>query len=83
MVATPNYRCRAASTILILREGRLIGETVEVIMSIATSDYCAEQFVPEELAALADPQAAMRAIAKTSRVVGKLVRNSQPGRSGY
>jgi hypothetical protein len=39
-------------------------------MSIATSDICAEQFVPAELSALADPQTAIPAIAKDGRLIG-------------
>ena len=39
-------------------------------MSIATPDFCAEEFVPEELAALADPQTAIPAIAKDARLIG-------------
>ena len=39
-------------------------------MSIATSDFCAEQFVPGELSALADPQTAIPAIAKDARLIG-------------
>ena len=39
-------------------------------MSIATSDFCLEQFVPEELSALPDPQTAIPAIAKDARLIG-------------
>jgi hypothetical protein len=39
-------------------------------MSIATSDFCAEQFVPAELSALADPQTAIPTIAKDARLIG-------------
>ena len=39
-------------------------------MSIATSEFCAEQFVPDELSALADPQTGIPAIAKDARLVG-------------
>ena len=38
-------------------------------MSIATPHFCAEDFVPEELAALANPQTAIPAIAKDARLV--------------
>jgi modification methylase len=39
-------------------------------MSIATPDFCAGEFVPAELAALADPQTAIPAIAKDARLIG-------------
>jgi len=39
-------------------------------MSIAASDFCAEEFVPAELSALADPQTAIPAIAKDGRLIG-------------
>ena len=39
-------------------------------MSIATPHSCIEEFVPEELAALADPQTAIPAIAKDARLIG-------------
>ena len=41
-------------------------------MSIATSDFCAEEFVPAELSALADPQTAIPAIAKDARLIGRI-----------
>jgi modification methylase len=39
-------------------------------MSIATPHSCIDDFVPEELAALADPQTAIPAIAKDARLIG-------------
>ncbi len=39
-------------------------------MSIATPQFSAEEFVPSELSALADPQTAIPAIAKDARLVG-------------
>ena len=39
-------------------------------MSIATPHSCIDEFVPEELAALADPQTAIPAIAKDARLIG-------------
>jgi modification methylase len=39
-------------------------------MSIATRQFRADEFVPEELAGLADPQTAIPAIAKDERIVG-------------
>ena len=39
-------------------------------MSIAAPHFCAEEFVPEELAALVDPQTSIPAIAKDARFVG-------------
>jgi hypothetical protein len=41
-------------------------------MSIAASDYCAENFIPEELSELADPQTAIPAIAKDARLIGMI-----------
>ena len=41
-------------------------------MSIAASDFCAEEFVPAELSALADPQTAIPAIAKDARLIGRI-----------
>ena len=41
-------------------------------MSIATSDFCAEQFVSNELSALADPQTAIPAIAKDARLIAMI-----------
>jgi modification methylase len=41
-------------------------------MSIATSDFCAEEFVPGELSALADPQTAIPAIAKDARLIAMI-----------
>ena len=38
-------------------------------MSIATSHFRAEDFVPEELAALANPQTAIPAVAKDARLI--------------
>ena len=39
-------------------------------MTIATPHFCAEDFVPAELATLADPQTAIPAIAKDARLIG-------------
>jgi hypothetical protein len=39
-------------------------------MSVAAPHFCIDDFVPEELAALADPQTAIPAIAKDPRLVG-------------
>jgi modification methylase len=38
-------------------------------MSIATADFCADEFVPDELSSLADPQTAIPAIAKDARLI--------------
>jgi hypothetical protein len=41
-------------------------------MSIAAPQSCIDEFVPEELAGLADPQTAIPAIAKDARLVGAI-----------
>jgi hypothetical protein len=44
-------------------------------MSIATPDYCIEQFVPAELLSLADPQTAIPAIGRVWQrgyIVGRM-----------
>jgi hypothetical protein len=62
------YRERLRSAIF--QEGNSFAEAIEKPMSIAAADFCAEQFVPEELSALADPQTAIPAIAKDVRLNG-------------
>jgi modification methylase len=66
-----NGRGKMATKIGKSRHGGFLSPLTEQFedMSIATPDFCADQFVPAELSDLANPQTAIPAIAKDARLI--------------